>query len=299
MIGCKGSGTSSIPHGFLGEKKEGKPTSTILPNHPGYCPFPMPTIELPHECIEPFIEHQGEQRGFWLRKPRVIGETILIARQGKPVPDSHENRKLIFLDVQRAFGTGGHGTTEGCLLALEKYLRGGETVLDVGTGTGILAIAAYKLGAGHITAVDIDRTACLEARKNLAVNEIENGIDVREGGIQTAEGQFDIIAANLRTPVLIKLMDELISKLVSRGIAIFSGILERELPAFLSFLEPYPLETLDIKRILGWMTLVVRKGVRSGPPAAYPSAQHPPNQPVRGVSFPTFSSLTSRAQTPP
>ena len=268
MIRYVRSGTSSIPHGFLGEQKEGKPTSTILMNHPGYCSFLMPTIELPHECIEPFIEHQGEQRGFWLRKPRVIGETILIARQGKPVPDSHENRKWIFLDVQRAFGTGGHGTTEGCLLALEKYLRGRETVLDVGTGTGILAIAAYKLGAGHITAVDIDRTACLEARKNLALNEIEHGIFVREGGIQTAEGQFDIIAANLRTSVLMKLMDELISKLASRGIAIFSGILERELPAFLSFLEPYPLETLEIKRIRGWMTLVVRKGVRSGHPAA-------------------------------
>src|SRR4030067_431292 len=90
----------------------------------------------------------------------------------------------------------------------------------------------------------------------------------REGGIQTAEGQFDIIAANLRTSVLMKLMDELISKLASRGIAIFSGIWERELPAFLSFLEPYPLETLEIKRIRGWMTLVVRKGVRSGHPAA-------------------------------
>ena len=244
----------------------------ILPGHSGYCSFLMPMIELPHECIEPFIEHQGEQRGFWLRKPRVIGEKILIARKGKPVPDSHKNRKFIFLDVKSAFGTGGHGTTEGCLLALEKYLRGRETVLDVGTGTGILAIAAYKLGAGHITAVDIDRTACLETRKNLAVNEIENGIDVRVGGIQSAEGQFDIIAANLRTTVLIKLMDELISKLASRSIAIFSGILERELHSFLSFLEQYPLETLEIKRIHGWMTLVVKKGVRSGPPAAQRSA---------------------------
>src|SRR4030067_2089807 len=130
------SGTSSIAYGFLGERKEGKPTSTILMNHPGYCSFLMPTIELPHECIEPFIEHQGEQRGFWLRKPRVIGETILIARQGKTVPDSHEKRKWIFLDVQRAFGTGGDGTTEGWLLALEKVQPGGGNVPGVGGGTG-------------------------------------------------------------------------------------------------------------------------------------------------------------------
>src|SRR4030066_74197 len=107
----------------------------------------------------------------------------------------------------------------------------------------------------------MDFSRCQKSIRHRRRRQNEKGIFVGEGGVQTAEGQFDIIAANLRTSVLMNLMDELISKLASRGIAIFSGIWEMELPAFLSFLEPYPLETLEIKRIRGWMTLVVRKGV--------------------------------------
>ena len=213
--------------------------------------------------IEPFIEHQGEPRAFWLRKPRAVGETILIARKGFPVPDSRNNRKTIFLDTERAFGTGGHGTTEGCLLALEKFQRGGETVLDVGTGTGILAIAAHRLGASRVTAVDIDGASCREARKNIAANGIANGIEVREGGIEQAEGPFDIIAANLRPLLLVELMEVLVGKLHDRGVVILSGIMEREIHPFLSFLEKHPLELLDGKRIRGWMTLVLRKESRS------------------------------------
>ena len=228
----------------------------------GSHPFLMSVLDFPSDCIEPFIEHQGEPRAFWLRKSRPVGETILIARKGFPVPDSLENRKTIFLDAERAFGTGGHGTTEGCLLALEKFLRGGETVLDVGTGSGILAIAAHRLGATHVTAVDIDGASCREARNNLSANGITTGIEVREGGIELAEGLFDIIAANLRPPLLIGLMEVLVDKLHDRGVAILSGIMERELHPFLAFLEKHPLELLDRKRIRGWMTLVLRKRSR-------------------------------------
>jgi ribosomal protein L11 methyltransferase len=231
----------------------------------------MSIFDFPPECIEPFIEHRGEPRAFWLRKPRPVGDTILIARKGFPLPDSRENRKTIFLTAERAFGTGGHGTTEGCLLALEKFQRGGETVLDVGTGTGILAIAAHRLGARHVTAVDIDGASCREARKNLAANGIATGIEVREGGIEQAEGPFDIIAANLRPLLLVGLMEVLVDKLHDRGVAILSGIMERELFPFLAFLEKHPLELLDRKRIRGWMTLVFRKSAGSRPPAG----QHP------------------------
>jgi|GEM_PF-1275467 len=229
--------------------------------------FDMSILDFPSECIEPFIEHWGEPRAFWLRKPRPVGETILIARKRFPVPDSRENRKTIFLDVERAFGTGGHGTTEGCLLALEEFQRGEETVLDVGTGTGILAIAAHRLGARHVTAVDIDGASCREARKNLAANGIATGIEVREGGIEQAEGPFDIIAANLRPLLLVGLMEVLVGKLHDRGVAILSGIMERELHPFLAFLEKHPLELLDRKRIRGWMTLVLRKRSRNAPPS--------------------------------
>lgn len=215
-----------------------------------------------HECeyLEPFIEHQGERRGLWLWRPKAIGEKLLIAAKGSSVPDRHRRRNVVVLDAGTAFGTGGHGTTEGCLVALEKSITGEEAVLDVGTGTGILAIAAHKLGAGRVAAVDTDRAACVEARKNLALNGLQNGIELVEGGIDSADGQFDVIAANLRTHVLVAILGEIIGKLGDRGIAIVSGILERELHPFLAFVERYPLDIIEIKRFRGWMTLVSKKG---------------------------------------
>lgn len=213
-----------------------------------------------HEILEPFIEHQGERRAFWLRRPKPIGARFLIARQGTAVPSRYRDRSVIFLTVDSAFGTGGHGTTEGCLIALERAIAGGETVLDVGTGTGILAIAANKLGATRVVAVDIDRSACGETERNLAINGIWRGIVVKEGGIGSADGRFDTVVANLRTPVLLGLMDELIGKLNPEGVAILSGIMEKELHPFLSFLDAYPLDTLNIQRIRGWMTVSLRYG---------------------------------------
>lgn len=210
----------------------------------------------PHILVEPFIEHQGERGRFWLRKPRKVGERLVIAREGAVVGGSSGGRAIIRLDARRAFGTGGHGTTEGCLLALEKAVRGGETVLDVGTGTGILAVAARKLGAGRVAAVDIDRTACAEARTNIASNGIENGIAVIAGGIDSVRGRFDVVAANLRTPILVELLGEIARKLSDGGAAILSGILEREIHAFLPCVESASLELLDLARIRGWMTLV-------------------------------------------
>lgn len=216
----------------------------------------------PHNAyvfVEPFIEHQGEGRRFWLRKPRKIGEKLLITGTAGPGPPPGEDRAVLFLDFRSAFGTGGHGSTEGCLIALEKILRGGESVLDVGTGTGILAIAACKLGADRVTALDIDTAACEETRKNLARNGMEGRIDVTEGGIQSVEGPFGVIVANLRPHIHVALMDDLVERTGSRGIVILSGILERELPSFLAFLEPYPLETVETYRIHGWGTLVLRR----------------------------------------
>jgi len=218
----------------------------------------MLVFDAGHGFLEPFIEHQGERRVFWCRKPKTIGTRFLLARKGMAVPRSHRNRFVIFLDFDSAFGTGGHGTTEGCLIALEHAMSGGETVLDVGTGTGILAIAAHKLGAARITAVDIDKAACAEAKRNLAINGIEGTIVVTDGGIGSVDGRFDIIAANLRTPVLVGLMDELIDKVNPGGFAILSGIMERELHPFIYFLKAYSLKILDIQRIRGWMTLAMR-----------------------------------------
>jgi ribosomal protein L11 methyltransferase len=209
--------------------------------------------------IEPFIEHRGERRGFWLRKPRPVGQKILIARKGHVIPEVLQDRIPIFLDFRSAFGTGGHGTTEGCIIAMEKAIRGGERVLDLGTGTGILAVAAHKLGAGHVAAVDIDRGACAETRKNLALNGITGGVVVVEGGIRSVEDRYDVVVANLRTPVLVEILKDMADRLNRDGVAILSGILDREIHPFLSLLEERLFEPPEIMRRQGWMTLVSGK----------------------------------------
>jgi ribosomal protein L11 methyltransferase len=219
--------------------------------------------------LEPFIESLGEHRLFWLRKPRKIGERLLIARKGARIPESGRTRTVIVLEVDRAFGTGGHGTTEGCLRALEAHLLGGESVLDLGTGTGILAIAARKLGAGAVTAADIDRAACREARRNVALNGLADGIVVVEGAIQSVSGPFDVVVANLRTPLLAGLLEELVRRLREGGTAILSGILEREQYAFVVLLDRFGLATVEMRGIAGWMTVVaVRRRSPVPPPAA-------------------------------
>jgi ribosomal protein L11 methyltransferase len=221
-----------------------------------------------HEILEPFIEHQGERRGFWLRKPRKVGERILLARKGTSLRGLPGDRVVVFLDVKSAFGTGGHGTTEGCLVALEKIVRGGETVLDVGTGTGILAVAARKLGAGCVTAVDIDREACLETERNLAANGIEEGIEVVRGGVESVAERFDVVVANLRTPILVSVLDDLSKRLRPGGIAILSGILERELHPFLPIVADRSLALRETFGICGWMTLLLRSGTAGEFPGA-------------------------------
>ncbi|HEU5360800.1 MAG TPA: 50S ribosomal protein L11 methyltransferase [Candidatus Deferrimicrobiaceae bacterium] len=223
----------------------------------------MAGFDGPCEWIEPFIERLGEPRAFWLRKPRPVGERILVGGRRGFVPGTAGDRVVILLHPKTAFGTGGHGTTEGCLVALEKTIRGGESVLDVGTGTGILAIAARKLGAGRVTAIDIDRKACREARENLALNGIGEGIDLVCGGVDSVKGAFDIVVANLRTGALVALAEDLFRRMNRQGIAIFSGILERESHSILRFFESRPQTIQETIWFHGWMTLVLAAVRRS------------------------------------
>lgn len=214
-----------------------------------------------YEPIEPFIEHRWEPRSFWLRKHRPVGTRFLIARmdRGSPASPAARGRIPILLDIRRAFGSGGHGTTEGCLVALERSVRGGERVLDLGTGSGILAIAARKLGASQVTAVDIAESACGETRANLHLNGIREGVRVLHGGIEAAGGRYDILLANLRTAILVHIMEKIMERMASSGIQIVSGIRESEYHPFESYLRRFPLEAVETIGIRGWMTVVSRR----------------------------------------
>jgi ribosomal protein L11 methyltransferase len=146
-----------------------------------------------------------------------------------PWETADAGRIIIMIDSGMAFGTGHHETTRACLAHIEKISGGrvGKSLLDIGTGTGILAIGASKMGFSHIVAVDTDPLAVDAARENISLNGLKN-IEVKEGGLSVVEGKFDVIIANLISSTLIEIAPEVASHLNADGIVILSGMLEGE-----------------------------------------------------------------------
>jgi ribosomal protein L11 methyltransferase len=181
-----------------------------------------------------------------------------------PWEHAEEGRIAIMIDSGMAFGTGHHETTRTCLAQIEKISAGhaGKSLLDIGTGTGILAIGASKMGFSHIVAVDTDPIAVNAARENITLNRTKN-IEVKEGSISVVEGTFDVIIANLISSTLIEIASEVVSHLSVDGIVILSGILtgEEDLVA-----DAYRKTGLDLKEKSfddKWVTLELA-GLQAG-----------------------------------
>ena len=140
------------------------------------------------------------------------------------------DQKLIRLDPGLAFGTGGHTTTQLVLLAMERALVKPMSVLDIGTGSGILAIAASKLGASHVLGTDISDEAVTAAKENIALNDVNN-INVRKANLlKDIDDKYDLIVANILADILLELIPDLDSHLNKEGKVIFSGIDYLQLP---------------------------------------------------------------------
>lgn len=133
---------------------------------------------------------------------------------------------VIELDPGMAFGTGTHPTTQMCLLALEETVRPGARVLDLGTGSGILAIAAAKLGAGRVLALDTDPQAVTVARENVRRNGVADRVRVAQGSLAQAIGRFDVVVANILAGVLIEMAEHgLARRLTPEGQLMVAGLL--------------------------------------------------------------------------
>ncbi len=136
---------------------------------------------------------------------------------------------VLVMDPGMAFGTGLHPTTQSCLSAMERTVAAGDALLDVGTGTGILAIAGAKLGAGAVTAVDTDAQAVKATKENARINEVNHLLSVWQGDLSSvSEGQWDVVVVNILAPVIIKLLDSggLLTYVKPAGHLILSGIID-------------------------------------------------------------------------
>ena len=173
---------------------------------------------------------------------------------------SKAGEHIIEIDPGMAFGTGTHHTTCMCMERLEKVLRTDMEVFDVGTGSGILAIAAAKLGAKTVKAVDIDATAVRVAIENIAGNELTEKISVQQGDLlHGTEGKADIIIANIIADIIIMLLQDIPGKLKSGGIFLASGIIEERQNDVSAAASKVGLcvEAVDAKG--GWVVMQMRK----------------------------------------
>jgi ribosomal protein L11 methyltransferase len=133
---------------------------------------------------------------------------------------------VVQLDPGLAFGTGSHPTTEGCILLMQDVIKGGETVLDVGTGSGILAIAAVKLGAARVIAIDNDPIAIDVARENAMENGVDKDIDLRVSEIATlGRIQAEVVVANITAPVIVSIIPDIINNVSGLKDMIVAGIM--------------------------------------------------------------------------
>lgn len=199
-------------------------------------------------------------------KPLRIGRRVVL----KPTWEAFNAQPddlVIHLDPGMAFGTGMHPTTRLCIVALEEVVHAGDTVLDLGTGSGVLAFVATKLGATSVLATDIDPLAVRVARENAEINQIDPTILTIDQGSVPAEmrGRFQVIVANILAEVLVGLFDgkyqntPLAEPLHPGGALILSGILAEKATMVIDAAARYGLTLIDQKQEGDWVALVVRK----------------------------------------
>jgi len=138
-----------------------------------------------------------------------------------------KNEVLIVINPGMAFGTGTHATTKLCIRALEKGLKKkGLSVLDVGTGSGILSILAARIGAGEVLGIDTDEVAVEVARENVRQNRVSDLVQVRKGSVGHLRRQFDVVVANIDFRGLRRMRQPLLRHLKRKGLLVLSGLLE-------------------------------------------------------------------------
>ncbi len=173
-----------------------------------------------------------------------------------------DDELMIELDPGRAFGTGTHPTTYLCIQMMEKYLQKSDSVIDVGTGSGILMVAAEKLGASEIWGVDIDPDACEVAKENLLLNQVsEEKTKVFAGNLLEVveEKKFSVVVANILADVILLLLDQLEKVVDKEGLVILSGIINDKEKEVVEKAQKLGLKLVERKEDKEWISLCFKR----------------------------------------
>lgn len=187
-------------------------------------------------------------------KPTKIGQNIVV----KPIWEDYEanGEKVIELDPGMAFGTGTHETTRMCVEALEENVKEDTTVFDIGTGSGILAIAAAKLGAKKVIGVDLDPVAVDSAKENVSFNDLDN-IEILYGNLMdVVAGKADLVVANIIAEIIVVLAEDVKNFLVPGGLFITSGIIKERRELVETKLKEKGFKIKEVKEQGEWLCII-------------------------------------------
>ena len=201
-------------------------------------------------------------------KPFVVDD-LLIKPTWEEIPEGMEGKKLIQIDPGMAFGTGKHETTQLCIAGIRKYVKQGDNVLDVGTGSGILSICALLSGASHVVGTDLDENAIDAAHENAQVNGITseqykvligNLIDDQAIKDEVGYEAYDVVVANILADVIIALQEVVAVHVKHGGIFITSGIIDMKEQAVMDAFAKNPeFEVIDVLHQGEWVSIVTRR----------------------------------------
>lgn len=212
------------------------------------------------QCVVESEEmHEEDWANTWKKyyKPVKVGEKIVV----KPIWEEYqpnEGELVIELDPGMAFGTGTHETTRMCIQSLEKYTNKEAVVFDVGCGSGILAIAAAKLGAKMAVGVDLDPVAVESAIENVGYNNLNN-IQILHGNlVEVIEGKADVVVANIIAEIICLLCDDVKRVIKQNGVFITSGIIHDRVKMVTEKLEETGFEVIEVNKDGEWNCIVAK-----------------------------------------
>lgn len=172
----------------------------------------------------------------------------------------HADERVIRLDPGLAFGTGTHPTTMLSLQALETYIRGNETILDVGTGSGVLSIASKALGAKHVHAYDLDDVAVKSAMDNIKLNDYAKDVTVEANDLlKGVTIKADIVVANILSEIIVPLIPEAYDVLKPGGLFLTSGIIEDKKELIISEQKKQGFIIIQVQQMKDWCSIVAQK----------------------------------------
>ena len=210
--------------------------------------------------IDQSMVKEDDWRNNWRKffQPMPVGERLLINPSWYTDTDP-KGRLMMNIDPGLAFGTGKHETTQLCMEALERHVKGGEKVLDVGCGSGILGIAAVMLGADSAFGVDIDEVAVRTANENAAVNHVEDKFTAIAGDlVDKVDGKYDIVVANIVADAIIALSASVKDLMTDDAVYITSGIIDTRADDVKNAIRD-SFDIVEENTMRGWYCFVLKK----------------------------------------